>query len=217
MKIRTGGTTGAFQLIAVVTVLAIGLNFVSGNRMTKLATDYFTIHWEEEKIDTIGNDDNAETLHEERIKELENRIDEYERQQREKELEDKIAELENRLEHKKRHEQRKNEKFIKSTKKEVDLNGTWQNRVNNVMYRIHQYDNLISFQEIELLYGIETVTAVGEGEIVDGKLLVKYQTIYTTNGKAELKIGTDNNRMSGFSKDLVTDSQTILKLIKLGS
>ena len=163
------------------------------------------------------DNNDAEILHEERIKELENRIDEYERQQREKELEDKVTELEIRLERKKRHEHRKNDKSVKTSKKEVNLDGIWQNKVNNVMYKIHQYDDLVSFQEIEILYGIETVTAAGEGKIVDGKLLVEYQTIYETNGKAEFKITDDPYHLSGFSNDLVMDSQSVLKLAKLGS
>lgn len=215
MKTKTGGISNAFQLIFVVTILVTGLNLASGNRITKFVTNYFTIHFEENKTEEISNDD-AEKLHKERIKELENRINEYERQQREKELEDKIAELEKKLERKKRHEQDKQKQIEKTTKNEVDLNGTWQNKVNNVIYEIHQRENLVTFREIEKLYDIPTVTAVGEGKIVDGKILVEYETIYTTNGKAELRIA-DENHLSGIAKDLVTDDKNILKLVKLGS
>lgn len=212
MKTKSRNGTSTMRLLLIVSLTVIVLNFISGNRMTKFVTDYFTIEWEGETQEAK----NAETLHEERIRELEERIDEYERTRREQELEDKIAELEKKLERSKRHQDRKKHKDQKGEPElEVNLDGIWKNKVNNSTYKIHQFNNKVSFQEVETLYGIETVTAAGEGQIDDGQLNIDFNTIYTTNGKAQLDIQLEGNELVGYSKDLVTGSEIILKLMKI--
>lgn len=210
MKTKAKSGTSMMRLILIVSLTTIILNFISGNQMTKFVTDYFTIEWEGETAE-----DDAEKLHEERIRELEERIDEFERTRREKELEDKIAELEKKLERSKRHHDKKYPKNDKKDEPKVNLDGIWTNKVNNSTYKIHQFDDKISFQEVEKIYGVETVTAAGEGQIHDGQLDVDFNTIYTTNGKAHMEIKLEGNELVGYSRDLVTGNQIVLKLVKM--
>ncbi len=195
------------KILLAVLVLIVILAFATGSRVERLVTDLFTVEFNNESEDK------------ERIKELESRLAEIEQEKREQELVDKIAELEKKLKKNEKNNQIDKPKPPKEgdkKSKKYDLSGKWKDKNTGGHYTIHQFgDKRFSFKEVSYPFGVETVTAVGEGVIDNNKTTVNYTTIFQTPGQAEFDISKSGNQLSGSVTDLVTGNKQTLNLEKV--
>lgn len=125
-------------------------------------------------------------------------IDEQKRQDQEAELKAKLERLEQQL------KEKEQSSYGQTNQEEtLDLNGQWYAAATpGVVYKIGQYGNSVTFEEISNVYGVQTVTAAGQGTITGNTISLDYNTIFYTQGKGNLKIKNNGSMLSGTLKDL---------------
>ncbi|MBE9012795.1 hypothetical protein IQ250_21575 [Pseudanabaenaceae cyanobacterium LEGE 13415] len=89
-----------------------------------------------------------------------------------------------------------------------DLNGTWYGS-GTLSYRIVQNGNIIALQEINPAYGI---ASIGTGQIQGQSIALDYQTVYNTQGVANLTVSPDGRILEGTFTDTYSGHTTPVKL-----
>lgn len=91
---------------------------------------------------------------------------------------------------------------------DFDLTGTWYGS-GTLTYQIIQNGNIVAIQEINPAYGI---AAIGTGEIQGQSIVIAYQTLYNTEGVANLTLSPDQRSLEGFFKDTYSGYTTSVTL-----
>ncbi|MEZ4965284.1 MAG: hypothetical protein R2791_08580 [Saprospiraceae bacterium] len=134
-----------------------------------------------------------------------NKIEGKERQQREEALLNRIADLESK--------QKEHAEVTPVRQTDYDLSGDWYATANpGTVYRIVQYGEELTLQEISFVYGVSTVTAAGSGAISGNSLTVNYYTMFNTTGVATFNIGSSGNLLNGQFRDNVTGANMAMQL-----
>ncbi len=144
----------------------------------------------EQTMQTPGN---SQTDLEKRLSQLEDK----DRQQRENTLLKRIADLESR--------QKERAGSEPEYEGGYELSGDWYYPANpGAVYRIAQYGEQVTLQEISNVYGVSTVSAAGSGTISNNALVINYYTMLNTTGTASFTIGNGGRSLNGQFHDNVT-------------
>jgi hypothetical protein len=145
--------------------------------------------------------------YEDKAHELEQKIadiDANERRSREAELKDKLEKLEQQL----KEREGKSTSYssnLSSGAEPINLTGNWYTSATpGVSYKIVQYDESVTFEEISSLFGIPTVSAAGNGSISGSTLKLSYNTLFGTQGKGSLRIKENGDLLTGSLTDLTS-------------
>lgn len=122
---------------------------------------------------------------------------------RQKELEQELREI-------KQNERYEHESSEPVTETDVSISGTWQG-VQGITYKIEQFDNEITLQEITPYYGI---TAVGRGTIAGREVSISYTTASYTTGTGRLKISENGREMNGTFTDSMSGMRVAASLTR---
>ncbi|BAU11493.1 hypothetical protein LEP3755_19920 [Leptolyngbya sp. NIES-3755] len=91
---------------------------------------------------------------------------------------------------------------------DFDLTGTWYGS-GTLSYQIVQNGNVVALQESNPAYGI---AAIGTGEIQGQSIIINYQTVYNTEGIANLNLTPDGRILEGTFTDTYSGQATPVKL-----
>lgn len=91
-----------------------------------------------------------------------------------------------------------------------NLTGNWQS-AQGLTYAITQQGAALTIQEINPFYGI---TAIGEGTLGDGTIVLSYRTAANTVGEGRLKLSANGRRLSGTFRDTYSGFTTPVQLQK---
>lgn len=89
-----------------------------------------------------------------------------------------------------------------------DLNGIWYGP-GTLSYQIIQNGTSIAIQEMNPSYGI---AAIGTGEIQGESIIINYQTVYNTEGIANLNPAPDGRALEGVFRDTYSGYTTKVTL-----
>lgn len=91
---------------------------------------------------------------------------------------------------------------------DFDLTGTWYGS-GTLSYQIVQNGNVVAIQESNPVYGI---AAIGTGQIQAQSIVINYQTVYNTEGIANLTVSPDGRLLDGTFTDTYSGHSTPVKL-----
>ncbi len=153
--------------------------------------------------------------YEEKAKDLEQKIaniDDTERRSREAELKQKLEELEKKLAEKDK-QKTSFSSTLNTDSPTLDLSGNWYTTATpGVTYRLVQYDDAVTFEEVSSLFGVPTVSAAGNGTINGNSLKITYNTLFGTQGKGSLRIKDNGDLLTGSLTDLTSGAVMQLSL-----
>ncbi len=146
-----------------------------------------------------GNNNQSDL--EKRLSQLEDK----DRQQRESALLKRIADLES--------SQKERAESEPAYQGGYDLSGDWYYPASpGAVYRISQYGEQVTLQEISNVYGVATVSAAGSGAINGNSMVVNYYTMMNTTGTARFNILDGGQSLNGQFHDNVTGMTLAVQL-----
>lgn len=89
-----------------------------------------------------------------------------------------------------------------------DLNGIWYGP-GTLSYQIVQNGTTLAIQEMNPSYGI---AAIGSGQIQGESIIIDYQTVYNTQGIANLNLAPDKRTLEGIFRDTYSGYTTKVTL-----